>query len=433
MTNDRARTASGNGGRPVSARHGAVNSGAANATREAADLAHHLKNRLTAILGFCDLMLDEDAGAAAGGQRNDLVALRDNARKAATLVQRLLADTCGGYARRGGNGDDVDGQARDGGVIEVRRRLRALTPTLRRMAAPRARVVVEVDEVDDAVVRMASEDFEQVLFNLVSNAADASPPEGTVHVRARRIDAAADNTGRRPWIAIDITDTGAGIPEALRARVFEPFVTGKTNSGGSGIGLAIVREAVEAAGGGVDLSSVDGLGTTVTVRLPLRGELRTPGAHVAPAPGAERGAKDLPPGTRVLLVDDEEPTRTVAARALRRAGCDVVEAADGDRALALLDQASRQGTAPFDLLVTDVAMPVVDGWALADRARGRFPNLPIILTSGYVPDRAARAVVGTRFLSKPFSLDALLATVGAAVGDPGPPSTPVSADRPVRE
>jgi two-component system, cell cycle sensor histidine kinase and response regulator CckA len=372
--------------------------------RAAAEIAHHLKNRLTAILGFCDLILDGDGEHVPGAWRQDVGQIRDNAFKASALVCQLLSDGV------------VD--ARTPPVLDVAVALASMAPTLRRLSGPGIHVQMDMSALGHAPVRIAPEAFEQVVLNLVSNAADASPPGGRVSVRARRID------GRAATVVIEVADKGGGIPDACRERMFEPFVTTKTNGRGTGLGLSIVREIVEAAGGTVRLDNIAGAGTMATVAFALTDAVPEAAVAAGHAHGSRRsqGTPALThngAGGRVLLVDDEMPTRMVAARALIRAGFQVVEAVDGGAALDALHGAGDGPDGAFDAVVSDVAMPGFDGWELAARLRERHPALPIVLTSGYEADPVDVGATGVRFLAKPFSLDALVEAVRLAVSEGG--------------
>jgi|GEM_PF-4544329 CheY-like chemotaxis protein/two-component sensor histidine kinase len=389
-----------------------------------AEIAHHLKNRLTAILGFCDLILDGDgddeARHAVHNWRQDVAQIRDNALKTNALIRQLLsAAACDAAA------DTVRPP-----VLDVATTLALMSPTLGRLAGPGIRVRLDTSALGHAPVRIASEAFEQVVLNLVSNAADASPPGGRVSVRARRIDGGAAR------VVIDISDQGDGIPDSCRERMFEPFVTTKTNGRGTGLGLSIVREIIEAAGGTVRLDTAAGKGTTATIEIPFAVTAPTAAAvgvheHAAPLPPTKTPAYNGT-GGRVLLVDDEMPTRTVAARALLRAGFLVVEAEDGGAALGALDGVGGNADDAVDAVVSDVAMPGLDGWELAGQLRERYPDLPIVLTSGYEPDPANIGLAGVRFLAKPYSLDALVEAVHLAVSEGVVLRERPGSDRPAR-
>ena len=225
----------------------------------------------------------------------------------------------------------------------------------------------------------------RVLMNLTTNARQTG---GSVTLRV----------GQDGSIAVE--DTGPGMPPAVLARLFEPGFTTRRESGGSGLGLAIVREIVEAAGGSVTVESVVGRGTTVLVRWPIAGPL--------PPPSWPEGTA----GT-VLLVEDEPIVRRLADRALRQAGWDIVAVESAEAALTAVQ------TLTPDAVVADLTLPGMDGRALIAALRGRWPNLPAVLVSGYADSAVSADPRGEKmvFLAKPYALTELVAAVGAVVRD----------------
>jgi two-component system cell cycle sensor histidine kinase/response regulator CckA len=200
------------------------------------------------------------------------------------------------------------------------------------------------------------------------------------------------------YATIELRDTGAGIPPTVLPHIFDPFFTTRRDSGGTGLGLSTVHGIVRQSGGYMGVTSTPGEGTVFRIFLP-RHEAR-PTAPPPPAPVA-------PAGARLLLVDDEAPVRRLAARALRRAGWEVAEAAGAEEAL----EANLSGVAQ---LVSDVIMPGMDGPALVQELRKRLPGLPALLMSGYADpaQREALQADDIAFLAKPFSMARLVELVG---------------------
>jgi CheY-like chemotaxis protein len=199
---------------------------------------------------------------------------------------------------------------------------------------------------------------------------------------------------------IEVRDTGSGMSPDVQAHVFEPFFTTKEPGQGTGLGLATVYGIVRQHSGSIEIASAIGVGTTVTVRLPMA----APGTALV-VDDAERVQRDH--GGRVLVVEDETQVREVAARFLRRAGYEVLTAADAATALGLLTSAGS-----FDLVLTDSAMPGMRGEDLATEIAQVQPGLPVLLMSGYRdPARRPTSTAVAAFIQKPFTMPALLAEV----------------------
>jgi CheY-like chemotaxis protein len=243
------------------------------------------------------------------------------------------------------------------------------------------------------------EELREALLNLLNNALDAMPAGGTFTFRS-----AAE--GDR--VVIHAADGGCGMSEETRRRVFEPFFTTK-GAQGNGLGLAVVWGIIARHGGEISVDSVLGRGTTFTLRLPV--------PAVLPAdPGAEDGSQ-LPRGKRVLVVEDNAEILRSLGDLLRDNGCLVIEASSGMSALARMEAET------VDLVLTDLAMPGVSGWAVASACRERCPGTPVGLITGFgdrlEPDKLEQH--GIRFVvAKPFSSEDLLRAVAAALRGPSP-------------
>ncbi len=254
--------------------------------------------------------------------------------------------------------------------------------------------------------------LEQVLMNLVVNARDAMPRGGVISIATARLSPAAAGSGdaatRQARTAIVVADTGSGIPDEVRARMFEPFYTTKPAGLGTGLGLSTVLGIVEQSGGTVDVQSGLGRGTTFTIQFPE-----------APDPVAEwRGAPEgqLTAGTSaaILVVEDDPSLRAVASRILRSRGYRVIEARDGVEAL---DAVARRAP-PVDLVLSDVVLPAIGGAELLRRLHETDPELPVVLVSGYTDDELLRRGVmagETRFIQKPYGADMLHRAVEEAL------------------
>jgi PAS domain S-box-containing protein len=350
----------------------------------AGGVAHDFNNLLSVILNYAAFLQEElaDHPTAAEG----LEEIRRAAEGGAALTGRLLA-----FSRR----DPGRPQTLD---------LRRVVLDVRRLLARTMGKAVELeirapDELPPVTVDLHQ--LEQVLLNLAVNARDAMPNGGHLTIEMREEDG---------YACVEVSDTGVGMDKEVAARAFDPFFTTKPAGAGTGLGLATVYGIVTQAGGQVTLDSSPDEGTSVTVKLPAAGVVDAPAAgdgdRAAPRPAA---------GQTVLLVDDEDPVRTVAARILTRHGYRVVEASGGEEALTLI----RTLDQPPDLLLTDVAMPKMSGFDLARTVSAELaPAPPVVYMSGYSgasvssPEAPESA---TGFVQKPFTVDSLLHVVGEAL------------------
>ncbi|MGH7088599.1 MAG: response regulator, partial [Stellaceae bacterium] len=236
---------------------------------------------------------------------------------------------------------------------------------------------------------------------------DAMPSGGRLTIRARNATVAAGvvaDLDAGDYLLLSVSDTGIGIPAEIRQKVFEPFFTTKEAGKGSGLGLSMVYGFTRQSGGTVLIASVPGAGTTVTLHLP-----RALGEGVSQPTVAKRGSGDFDRDSTVLIVEDEEPVRRVAAEALEIAGYRVLLAGSGSEALAVLQEVGR-----VDLVVSDIVMPGgMNGGELARRIQESPYASPILLTTGYAlkPDSAFVGVDRFEVLQKPFRPKELCAKV----------------------
>lgn len=268
-----------------------------------------------------------------------------------------------------------------------------------RGAFPR-RIRVTGETLQDGLVNADPAQLRHVLTNLCLNARDAVGDSGRVRIA---VDGAAVRGSQ--WMVITVTDDGQGISADLQARIFEPFYTTKSAGEGSGLGLMVVQSVVQQHGGFVEVESTPGEGTSMRVFLPA---LSDGTADVAPATLASEGdvARSV-----VLVADDDDRVRRLMARMLRAAGHEVVQAADGERALAIL----RAGVPRVDLAVLDLVMPGVDGREAHQELLRVRPDLPVLFVSGHTRTSTVGAFIGDGdlpYLRKPFTMDDLLAAVG---------------------
>ena len=352
-------------------------------------IAHDFNNMLQGIAGSLELMHRRAGQGRLAEAARYVESARETVRRAAALTHRLLA-----FARQ---------QTLAPAPVNVDGLVRGMEELIRRTAG--SAVQVEVRLGDGAWPVLCDESqLENALLNLCVNARDAMPDGGWLTISTGDVPlSAADLAGEEgmapgAFAALAVTDTGSGMDEATKARVFEPFFTTKPRGQGTGLGLSQVYGFVRQSGGLVRLDSAPGEGTTVRLFLP-RYEPAEAGA----------GDSEAVASPVVLLVEDEEGLRAMAAEWLREAGHRVLEAPDGAAALRLL-----HGGVRVDLLATDVGLPGgMNGRQVADAARERRPELPVLFMTGYAGAALGAALpAGMAVIDKPFALEDLAERVG---------------------
>lgn len=367
-------------------------------------LAHDFNNLLAGVVGNLQLMRVRLAQGSIGSLARYIDSAESVADRAATLTHRLLA-----FSRR---------QTLDSKVTIVNRLVTSMRELIQRTVGPGVQVDTVLDQAAWNTLCDAHQ-LESALLNLAINARDAMPEGGrlTIETANSILDEAQiaqqEGIAAGAYVTISVTDTGTGMTPDVIARAFDPFFTTKPIGQGTGLGLSMIFGFIKQSGGYVRIHSAIGKGTTVRIHLPM---------HVGKAeedPGAKKAlaaAAPAPVAANVLLVDDEAPLRTLLAEMLNEAGHTVIEAANGQQGLEIL-----QSQQHIDLLVSDVGMPGnMNGRQLADAARTLHPDLKVVFITGY----AEHAVIGSgplepgmQIMTKPFSLDAFLAKVSGMLED----------------
>ena len=364
----------------------------------AGGIAHDFNNLLTAILGYCDLALE--SLPADMSARDDVEEIRRASQRAAELTHQLLA-----FSRR---------QMLKPSVFALNTTVVGTEKILRRLI--RESIVLELSLAPDSpLVRADPAQVEQAILNLVVNARDAMEPGGrlvlatgeSAFTRPQTVASGTLPPGR--YATLSVMDTGTGITPEVRERLFEPFFTTKERGHGTGLGLATVYGIAHQSGGGVDVQSVPGEGSTFTVYFPEA--LDSEAGRTEPR-GLETSARGE--GT-ILLAEDDDAVRAIARTTLERAGYRVLSASDGASALVLADGHA----GPIDLLLTDVIMPGMNGRELAQGMTTRRPGLPVLFVSGYTGNVLADHGLPSAdhaLLDKPFTPASLTAAVAALLG-----------------
>lgn len=354
----------------------------------AAGIAHDLNNVLAPIL-MAAPMLHETAATEA--EKGMLKAIETSATRGAALVKQILS-----FAR---------GAVGEPQLVDLRHLVGEVANVLRR-TLPQAIQIQVVNGRQTTTVHANPSQAHQVILNLCVNARDAMPSGGTlrVGVSSVRLDtlAAEKIPGARTgtWARLEVSDTGLGIPDEVLAHMWDPFFTTKGASAGTGLGLSTVRGIVDTHAGFVEVRTKMGQGTTIHVYFPAADGVAA--AATAEASGVEHGNGEL-----VLVVDDDQRIRDLAAEVLARHGYRVILASDGPEASRLF----LEHRSEVVLLVTDLDMPKQSGATLALVIRQLKPEVRTLLMSGTVPLASAPAdlrMIGDAFLSKPFTVEELL-------------------------
>ena len=356
----------------------------------AGGIAHDFNNILTAIMGHAGMaqaLLAPDHPA-----HQDLQGINASAQRAAGLTRQLLT-----FARR---------QVTQPQVLNMNDLILNIHPMLRRLIGEHIELVM-LPGSDLDPVQIDPHQLEQILVNLVVNARDAMPNGGTITIKTANASLSLVDTqqyiGVSPgrYVVLTVSDTGVGMSAEVKEHIFEPFYTTKPVGQGTGLGLATCFGIVNQHAGHIRVESELEQGATFMVYLPQSSRPATP--ELSPYLSS-----DLPVGTEtILLVEDESLVRELAARTLQGQGYTVIQAGNGTEALQLLQS---QPELSFQLLVTDVVMPLLGGPGLAEHLRGTWPELKVLFMSGYTDVASVQrqlAEPGFAYLPKPFTVEKL--------------------------
>jgi len=365
--------------------------------RLAGGIAHDFNNLLMVISGYTEVLLDQLALGHPLHAKAE--AIQQASDRATTLTRQLLA-----FSRK---------QILELKVVDVN----AIVADMERLLRPLIGEDIEVSTSLDSTVGCTRADagqIEQVIMNLVVNARDAMPNGGKICIRTAHVTLDSsyrpENTFIKhgPYVMISISDTGHGMDRETQARVFEPFFTTKEKGKGTGLGLSTVYGIIKQSGGYVFVQSEVGRGTVFTIYLPRVNE-----------PSEALGATPVSPTTAggsetILLVEDEDSVRQLVRETLEARGYRLLEAENGNAALALV--ASHQE--PIHLIITDVVMPGLSGHELVEQLLTARPTIKVLYLSGYAQDALPPSTASSprAFLQKPFTLHSLSRKVREVLG-----------------
>jgi len=366
----------------------------------ASGIAHEFNNLLQAMTGYLDLL--ERHTEASDRKRRWISRVREAADRGAELVRRMLT-----FARQ----DDMRLELLDINRV-IEETLDFLSRNIPRMIQLEAELAPDVPAVYGDRLQLG-----QIVINLVVNARDAIPEGGhgriTVSTRRERLPDGTD------VVVLKVCDTGQGIPAHIRERIFDPFFTTKEPGKGTGLGLSTVYGIMQRHDGTITCESEPGRGTTFTLTFPVGG------AGAKDAAEATEGDEDAlseakpqsPDGLTVMVVDDETTLLQFVTESLEAEGFRVLKAASGEEALEVLETEGRR----VDAVVLDLHLPGMGGGACYKEIRRRYPQISVVITSGYtgacLADNLGKAE-NVSILAKPYRLADLLAILQAARSEP---------------
>jgi PAS domain S-box-containing protein len=372
----------------------------------AGGIAHEFNSILTAIIGQSELLLgDLPAGSPLTKNATEI---SKAAGRAAILTRQLLA-----YGRK---------QFLQPETLDLNQVIANMEGMFHHLMGGEADTQI-IPALDLQAVKADAGQIEQVIMNMTINAHDAMPNGGKLTLETANVSFDPESVRRYPelkpgnYVMLAITDTGTGMSEEVKARVFEPFFSTKGVGQGTGLGLSTCYGIIKQSGGHISVYSEPGRGTTFKIYLPqVEQKVKIPIQRLNPP--------DLPGGTEtILLVEDDPALREMAATLLRRLSYTVLTAANGVEALSLNH---KRGSGDIDLLFTDVVMPHMSGRELADRVRALYPRTRILFTSAYTENAIVHQGVlnkGVALLQKPFTPSALAHKVREMLDQPGAPGS----------
>jgi signal transduction histidine kinase/DNA-binding response OmpR family regulator len=355
-------------------------------------IAHDFNNMLTGVMGALDIMRLRIAKERYDDLPRYMDAATVSAERAAGLTARLLA-----FSRR---------QSLDSQPTDINALVHSLEDLLKRTMSERISVSIDTGRSLPPAIVDANQ-LENAILNLAINARDAMPDGGTLRIRTSFVEidegSAGEDIGAGSYVCVRVGDSGIGMDPATLDKVFEPFFTTKPIGQGTGLGLSMVYGFAKQSDGQVRIVSQVGAGTDVSILLPAA-QIDVVGAEAEEAESLREGD-----GQRVLLVEDDTFVRMLICDVLAELGYTTEEAGEAEEAVRLFQSGRR-----FDLLISDVGLPGMNGRQFAEVAREHQPELPILFVTGYAESAASRSEFlgpGMAMIAKPFKIEILSAKI----------------------
>ncbi|MFI5089122.1 MAG: PAS domain S-box protein [Terriglobales bacterium] len=357
--------------------------------RLAGGVAHEFNNSATAILGYSSLVIDQAQGNPQ--LRHYAEEIHKAGQRAASVTRQLLA-----FSRQ---------QILQPTMLSLNEVVSDIEKMLRGLIGEDIRLLTTLDPYL-GVVKADSGEMEQVIINLALNARDAMPDGGTLLIETSNVEIdhvfAAENPDMAPGphVRLRVSDTGIGLDKQTAAHIFEPFFTTKPVGQGTGLGLSTVYGTVKRSGGGILVFSEPSHGATFEIYLPRLEQALAKPATLSPRRKADGGSETI------LIVEDDSSLRWLTAQILTQFGYTVLEAGDGSQALAV----AQERAGDIDILLTDVVMPGCNGRQLARQVEQLYPQIKVLLMSGYTAEIVAQQdgkELALAFLEKPFTPEEL--------------------------
>jgi two-component system cell cycle sensor histidine kinase/response regulator CckA len=368
--------------------------------RLAGGIAHDFNNLLTGLVGHVHLL--SESLAQDDALREHVDEIKEAGERAASLTRQLLA-----FSRK---------QVMRPRILDLDRLIMNLEKMLCRIIGEHIQLVRRLVP-GQHFIEADSAQIEQLIVNLAINARDAMSQGGELTLETDSLE--LENAEKWPdfevppgsYVRLVVTDTGSGMDEETRSRVFEPFFTTKDVGKGTGLGLSSVYGIVRQSGGYIGVRSAPSAGTVFTLYLPGR-EAELEREIEMAATG------ELPKGEEcVLIVEDDDRVRRLCVRILRRLGYRVHEVKDAERAVRFVEGSSEN----IDLLLTDIVMPGMNGWDLAQRVQERLPDIKTLFMTGYSSEAVGHESIlpdDEPILQKPFTPQALAQAVRRVLNGP---------------
>jgi signal transduction histidine kinase/ActR/RegA family two-component response regulator len=367
-------------------------------------IAHDFNNLLSIILLNLSVLKKKIADGQTNVMRHIEHAI-EGANRATAVTQRILA-----FSRR---------QPLQPHSVDLNELVRSIMPLIEHSLG--ALITIETQFLANWWTQCDPHQMENVVLNLAINSRDAMPRGGKLLIETSNLHlteplAGAEDLAPGYYVRLTVTDTGEGMSEDIRRKAIEPFFTTKPTGQGTGLGLSMVYGYVKQSKGALIIDSTPGKGTKMSIILPREGtgviESDAPAPHQdGPAPDTRIEGSHRP---TALLVEDEALLRIMAAEEIQDAGFTVIEEGDGAAALEILRSDTR-----FDILITDVKLPGVNGFELAEFGIANRPNLPVIIVTGFasdpIPDQLVRA--GAKVFYKPYNMDEIIACARQLLGE----------------